>query len=332
LKLYRSVVWASKLIGAFWLLDGLLQLQPYMFSRVFWVSAIESSISELPKPMYSYLLTLLTEYIIPYSLYYNLIFSLLEFLIGTLLLIPRRAALIVGNLLSITWGMLVWIIGEGMGGITSLTIVRLNLRYPDTIMTGFPGPAIIYVLISAFLLLSLKRKSYMEEASRLGAIVIFAIGGFMQLLPEFWDPRVQFSIFTESVISGSAPSTFAPIIVKFASYFALNPVLANLIEILASVSVATSLVLRAQARITIPVAAVWLGFVWVFCMGMGGLLNGTATDVGSPPVLFLLVIMYYLSSENFLKQEKHRTDLVGQSKTEDLYEEPDLLGANYFKL
>ncbi len=279
----------SLALGGLWLLDGLLQLQPYMFTPAFEVSVVQGAIAGLPKPLYSYLLTIVSAYLVPFSKSINLLFAATELAAGILMLTSRRLALILGCLLSAAWSLSVWVIGEGMGGVTNLTVVLHNLRYPESLVVGFPGAALLYFLLSIFILLSLKKGWSLSEASRITCIALFGVGGLLQLLPEFWDPRVQFAIFSSSVLMGNAPQQLAPSILMMAHYIALNSIIANALEITASVLIAVCLALRVQAKIVLPIAALWLGFVWVFGMGLMGLLNGTATDPGTPPLLLLLV-------------------------------------------
>jgi hypothetical protein len=150
--------------------------------------------------------------------------------------------------------------------------------------------ALLYFLISIFILLSLRRGGMLSEASRITGVAVFGVGGLLQLLPEFWDPYVQFAMFTSSVLMGSAPRLLTLPIMEMAYRIAMNSILFNTVEIITSVTIAVSLALRLPAKIIVPLSAVWLGFVWVFGMGLMGLLNGTATDPGTPPLLFLLVV------------------------------------------
>jgi hypothetical protein len=288
--LARDIRLAGLMLGGLWLLDGLLQLQPYMFTHAFEVSVIQSSIDGLPEPLSSHLHTIVSAYLVPFSKSLNLVFAALELAVGVLMVTPKRLALIGGCVLSAAWSLLIWVIGEGMGGVTTFTVVRLNLRYPESLIMGFPGAALLYFLISIFILLSLKRGWILGEALRITGVAVFGVGGLLQLLPEFWDPRVQFAMFSSSVLMGSAPRLLTPAIMEMAYYIAMNTIIANMLEIIVSVALAVCFALRLPARVVVPLAAGWLGFVWVFGMGFMGLLNGTATDPGTPPLLFLLVV------------------------------------------
>lgn len=273
-----------------------------MFTHAFEVGVIQSSVEGLPGPFSAYLLTIVSAYLVPFSKSLNLIFAVLELGVGVLMIIQKRLALIAGCVLSAAWSLLIWVVGEGMGGLATLTVVRLNLRYPESIIVGFPGAALLYFLISAFILLSLRRGGMLSEASRITGVAVFGVGGLLQLLPEFWDPRVQFEMFTSSVLMDSAPRLLIPFIMEMAYQIAMNTILANTIEITASVAVAVCLVLRLPAKIIIPLAAGWLGFVWVFGMGLMGLLNGSATDPGTPPLLFLLVVCATSGSHSAMRR------------------------------
>lgn len=274
-------------LGAIWILDGLLQLQPYMFSRSFEIQVVRSAAMSLPTPINAWFLTVISAHMVPYAKLLNVVFCSIELVTGVLLLLRKKFLVIAGNVLSAVWGFLIWVFGEGFGGTLTLSVVHLNLSYPETLFTGFPGAALLYALISVFILVSFKKR-FLKEASRLTAILIFGVGALIQLLPQFFDPRVQFSMFVSSVLMGSAPHSLVPYIVKLASWASFHPVVANMAEIMASLSIAFTLILNKKA--VIPLSAVYLAFVWVFGMGFMGLFNGVATDPGTPPLLFVLVL------------------------------------------
>lgn len=125
-------------LGMIWLLDAVLQFQPYLYTSAFpdgiraaglgspaWVSGPDRWAAEL----------IATN--VPV---WNTLFALTQLAIGLGLLTRRyRTAALAG---SIAWAIMVWWLGEGLGA---------TLAGPADALTGFPGAVLIYAIIAALL-------------------------------------------------------------------------------------------------------------------------------------------------------------------------------------
>ena len=128
-----------QLLGLFWLLDGVLQLQPYMWGPGFVSDLIGMANMGLPQP-FEQLDFRLTDLLSAHPLPWDLLFSGIQIGLGLGLLTRRfrKPALAA----SVVWGMGVWVVGEGLGG----------LFMPGTSMlNGAPGPVLLYVATAILL-------------------------------------------------------------------------------------------------------------------------------------------------------------------------------------
>jgi hypothetical protein len=87
-------------LGALWLIDGLLQLQPFMFHRAFVTKIIEPNAAGQPAPI-AHSITFMAHQIVPRVALFNAFAATLQVLIGLGLLCRRTAK--VALLTSFAW-------------------------------------------------------------------------------------------------------------------------------------------------------------------------------------------------------------------------------------
>ena len=123
-------------LGVFWLADGALQLQPFMFGRGFanqiLMPAYMGSPSGVTGPALAFIRLVLHA-----PAEWNAAFAVIQLLLGAALLWrPTVRAALAG---SIVWALAVWWLGEGLGGVLSGSASPL---------TGAPGAVILYALLA----------------------------------------------------------------------------------------------------------------------------------------------------------------------------------------
>ena len=124
-------------LGVLWLLDGVLQAQPFMFTRDFATQVIAPSCQGQPGFVAAPVHWVSTT-IAAHPVAWNVPFALIQLLLGIGLLVPRtaRAALAA----SIAWALGVWYLGEGLGGLAS---------GDAALSTGAPGSALLLAVLAA---------------------------------------------------------------------------------------------------------------------------------------------------------------------------------------
>lgn len=164
-------------LGLLWLLDGALQLQHQMFSSAFATQVIAPAVQGQPRfvsgPMnFGIHLFLLHPAI------FNSLTALTQLGIGALILWKRTVKW--GLLSSVFWGLIVWIFGEGYGGIFSAHTLLLM---------GAPGAVIIYVILALAVMpskIEVKKHQKKQQVAFWLVFVWMALwigGGIYQLLP-----------------------------------------------------------------------------------------------------------------------------------------------------
>ena len=121
-------------LGILWLLDGVLQFQPYMFSRAFVDVLGMAQMGNVPHPIALFnhdISVLMSGHVVAF----NAVFATTQVAIGISLLWSRSAP--VARIASIVWALGVWSVGEGFGGIFMPGMSPLE---------GAPGAVILYAV------------------------------------------------------------------------------------------------------------------------------------------------------------------------------------------
>ena len=279
-------------LGALWTLDGFLQLQPQMFTQNLALQVIGMGLMGLPPPLYIVFERVLVQFLIPHMAFWNSVFAALQLGIGfSLLMAPariKRLALIT----SVVWGVLVWVFGEGLAGVLSMTPAGGVFPGTPSMLSGFPGAALLYVVIALFLLflpadrwVPLGRFSIVRDAP----VLLFILCAAVQAAPAMWTAYGQGSIFAANV--GNLPTQFAGTIIPLATYAIAHPVLTNGPEV-AAILLSTFGLFWGKNRGCwgYVFALAWLSFIWWFGLGLGGILTGLGTDPNTPPAIALLMV------------------------------------------
>jgi hypothetical protein len=165
-------------LGCLWLLDGALQLQHQMFTSNFTSQVITPASQGQPRFVSSPMHFGIHIFLLHPAVFNSLI-ALIQLGLGALILWKRTVR--IGLLLSIPWALIVWVLGEGYGGIFSLHTLLLM---------GAPGAASLYLVLALASMpskLDKKRPKQKQQVAYWLAIVWMALwmgGGIYQLLPS----------------------------------------------------------------------------------------------------------------------------------------------------
>jgi hypothetical protein len=259
-------------LGGLWLLDGILQLQPAMFTGAFVSTVLAPNLQGQP----AFIATLVAFGIHLFSeniFWSNLASAFIQLLIGALLLLPfRKNAQRFGLWLSVGWALIVWIFGEGFGGLFTGNA---------TFYTGAPGSALLYLILALFLLYP----SYNNKRLPLAGGIIFILGAFLNLAPMFWRSGMLSMLAMTPAVSG-----------PLGALGAQGTMIGNFIAIDTLACLGLFLIFlpnRSVAWITIA----FLVAVWWIGQSFGGIQTfpwGTATDPNSAPLLILFLLPIFL--------------------------------------
>ena len=278
----RTMLWGIALL---WLLDAGLQAQPRMFTIDFISNIMKPSIAISPSfigALSNWTLTFVT----PHIALFNWLFTVTQFVIAFALLgglVRRNQTLIrAGLLLSIAWGMVVWVAGEGTSGVFTGN---------GTLFTGAPGSVFLYMAIAVFYLLG---DSWWQLGDRFCLprdflALVFLYGGVAQVVtPGFWGSQgISILIVGQASMAPSwMINTMMPLVTLTHQY----PVISNALLAGSFFALAGLLYGRhpktAGFVLMIPV----LGVVWYWGQAFGGIFSGMGTDPNTIPPMLLLAI------------------------------------------
>lgn len=280
----------SLILGALWLFDGLLQLQPQMFTSNFPAQVLLPSFQILPQPLHSIALSKLYPYIQIHEKAFNIVAILTQVTLGVSIIRKPRQLYRLALIASTAWSALIWVFGQAFGGIFALSGSDTLIIGSPSLYTGFPGSALLYLYLSLILLLpdNLWERESRRKYSPIWdfAPLLLIIGIIVQLNPHMFTASGQSTIF-QTDINMNIPVSLAWTIEPLARYSIASPLLANTIEV---IPILTCVVLwlagyRGPAFILTSVFSV---FAWWFGMGIGATLTGLGTDPNTPPLLLAI--------------------------------------------
>lgn len=272
-------------LGAIWLVDGLLQLQPSMFRQSFATDTLAGTGQGQPWWVL-HSVTHVAHDLAPHIAQWNVLFALTQLAIGVCLLANRAVKPALAA--SIAWSISVWWFGEAFGGIFSGSA---------SLITGAPGAVLIY----AFLALLVWPREHGATGAQAGPeaaeSVVGAWGGramwavlwvgsaVLQLLPAN-----RSNAAVSSAISGAGsgePHLLASLSTGAANLIGTHGTSAAVI--LAVIEAAIGLgVLWRKPNIALGAGIVVSLVFWVVGQDLGGILTGSGTDPNAGPLFVLL--------------------------------------------
>ncbi|MFF4361375.1 hypothetical protein [Streptomyces sp. NPDC001604] len=268
-------------LGALWLVDGVLQFQPSMFTRGFFVDTLGMANMGLPGPVATVEYDL-TSMLAAHPALWNALFASLQVALGVGLLWRRTARPALA--LSILWALGVWTVGEGFGG--------LFMGGTD-LLTGAPGAALLYALVALMLWPRTDRTGpSIADGGVLGGVaarwvwLLLWIGtAALELEPAAHVPAAQLSNTGEEepAVIAAVNHAVGGLVAGWAAGFV---VVLGLLQVAVGVGLLAVRTRRPalSAGIALAVTTGLLG------QDLGGLLTGHATDPGTGPPLVLFAL------------------------------------------
>ncbi len=262
--------------GYLWVLDAFLQMQPGM-NEYFAATVIAPGVSAggIAGHLSASALTLWNLH----PVFFDVAASLIQLYIGVILLTRNGGKVfLLTQIFAILWGILIWLFGEGFGGVFSSG---------TSILSGFPGSVLIYVYASSILLLAAKDGiGRIRRSSQIFGALIFISALLVQLMPYngyFWSMSTIYMPMSYPGILDFANN--------FQYYLTHSSVFPDVITVsLILISAVGWLLGKSLGYISSSVLA---AFSWVIFEGMGfvGILS---TDLNTGLPLLLISIFFYL--------------------------------------
>jgi len=273
-------------LGVIWVLDGILQFQPSMFTKSFPDMLAESAHGNpgvVAGPI-TWSASLIDHHVVVL----NAIFATIQLALG--LGIAWRPTVRLALAASIAWSLAVWWLGEGFGGILAGTASPVD---------GAPGPVLLYAILAVLLWPADRDPGAPSVAARATGrrpaqavwLVLWGSLAAFALLPASRAPGAISDMLTDG--ADGAPAWLAWIDTHAASALNHHGLAASIVLAVLLALVAVAACLPAPAlRAAIVLAVVLAAALWL-AQGMGELFTGMATDPESGPLLALLALAFW---------------------------------------
>jgi hypothetical protein len=287
----------QRILGVLWLIDGLLQLQPRMFTGNMINSIMRPMLQGQPglfEPSLNYIVNQTTAHLVEVNLLITIVQVL--FGLGFLLLSDRWVKELV--FASIVWAFVVWYGGEGMS---------MLLTGTASILSGAPGAVLLYPLLGLAIWprkqssANSNEKSATRKAGNDGllsrGLLRWVLAGFwffaalLQLQPIWWQSgQISQSIGAMVGQGGLNAVLVDPVLIQLANATANIEIPLNIALIVVFLALGIGLaVARPEQLRPFLIASIIASVLFWYCSeAFGMILTGMATDFNSG---LLVVVM-----------------------------------------
>ncbi len=305
---HRDVRRALQLVLAtVWLVDGLLQFQPFMFTRAFGSQMLAATAQGNPSAV-AHSITWADLVIGHHSVVADAIFAVVQVLIG--FGIAWRPTIRPALALSIVWSCGVWWFGEGLGGLFSGTANPVN---------GAPGAVLLYAVLAVLLWPADRTtattgfaaaRAVGEPVARGVWVVLWGLLGCFAVLGANRSPQGLRQLVSQ--MASGQPRWLAGLDHHVANLLAHRGlgVSVALAVILGIIAVGVFLPAR-LARTTVVLALVLGAGIWVLGENFGGIFTRSGTDPNSGPLLMLIAAAYWPSRVGSGRRAGRDVEVVG---------------------
>lgn len=261
-------------LGLLWLLDGALQLQPFMLGAGFARQVIAPLATGQPH-FVAAPIRWEVSLIVAHPAAWDVPFAAVQLLIGLGLLVPRSAKLALA--LSLPWSLAVWFFGEGLSGLAG---------GHASLLAGAPGAVLLYGVLA---LAAWPRRDPSHEAPAswlpLAWAVLWIGGAVFQALPgQNTGPEVA------AMIPTGAPGRLGRLDASVAGWSTRNGTAVVVALVVAEALIGLAVLYRRTRGPAVAAGFALALAIWVVAQDIGQLYSGQATDPNSGPLVALMAI------------------------------------------
>lgn len=287
----------QRILGVLWLIDGLLQLLPQMWTMNMVNGVMKPMLDGQPgfvEPSLQFIINQTTTHLIAV----NLLISVVQILLGLgfLFLSDRWLKELVWA--SIVWALVVWYGGEGMS---------MLLTGQAGALTGAPGAVLLYPLLG---LAVYPRKSAADARSSNEGLLSrrvlrWVLAGFwffaalLQLQAYWWQPG-QISQAMGGMVGQGGLNTWLvdPVLTPLSNAIANieTPLNIALIVVFLALGIGLAVVKEKQLPSVLIASIVVSVVIWYCSQGFGMILTGMATDFNSGLLLVVMALAVWPST------------------------------------
>jgi hypothetical protein len=276
-------------LATVWLLDAVLQIQPFMFTRgANGFSGMLSGTAAGNPGWIAHTITWNSSIVYHQPILTDTLFAGIQFLIAFGLVWPRTCKPALA--LSIVWSVAVWWFGEGLGAV---------FTGGGTPFGGGPGGVLFCAVLAVLLWPSNGSDKPFVAARTVGVtaakavwVVMWALLAVLSMVGSGRSPRALRHLV--AAMNAGQPGWLARIDQSTESLFLHNGTAAAILLTIVCLVVAAGVFMTPPiARATIVVAIVVFAVIWVAVQDVGGILAGGATDPNAAPLVILIALTYW---------------------------------------
>ncbi len=280
-----------QILGALWLIDGILQLQPQMFTMNMVNGVMVPTVDGQPGLIASslhWVIAVTTQNLIVV----NLLIAAVQIVLGILLLtgVWVRGTIIA----SIVWSLIVWYAGEGMS---------MLLTGQAGALSGAPGAVLLYPLLGLLVYPKDQPEGAVSDGReepllsqwnfRWVLAGFWVLAALLQLQPYWWQPgQVSQTISGMAGQGGLNGFVVDPILNGLSALTAHNEVAINIVLVVVFLALGVGLAVSKEHQIH-PwlIASIIVSFIlWWGAQGFGMIFTGMATDFNSGLLLIVMAL------------------------------------------
>lgn len=303
----------QRILGVLWLIDGLLQLQPQMFTMNMVNGVMKPMLNGQPglfEPSLQFIVTQTTLHLVAV----NLLIAIVQILLGlAFLFLPDRWMKEV-VIVSIVWAFVVWYGGEGMS---------MLLTGQASVLSGAPGAVLLYALLG----LAVYPRNQANEATTRNyddglltrRALRWVLSGFwffaalLQLQPYWWQPQQISQAISAMIGQGGLNSILVdPVLTNLANATANIEVPLNITLIVVFLALGCGLAFAKENQLRpFLIASIVLSvIVWYCSQAFGMILTGMATDFNSGLLLVVIALACW-----------HKAHALQAARIQDVHDE-----------
>ena len=262
-------------LGLFWLLDGGLQLQPFMLRSSF-ATGLLAPVGDGQPQFVAGPVHWAANLVAAHPVAWDVPFGLVQLALGLGMLIPRTARLALAA--SLPWAIGVWWLGEGLSGLASGNA---------SLLSGAPGSVSLYALL-ALAAWPRRGRSDITPARWLPfAWATLWIGAAVyQLLPM----NNTGADVSSALTANGSPSWLAGFQSSFAGWITQHGTLSVAVLVAAYVLIGLAVLSRRTIAVGAAAGLLLALAIWVIAQNFGALYTGQATDPNSTPLIAVMAV------------------------------------------
>ena len=276
-------------LATVWLLDAVLQLQPFMFTRgPNGFSGMLNGVAEGNPGWIAHTITWNASNVYHQPVLTNAVFAGAQFLIAFGLIYKRtlKPALV----LSIFWSIGVWWFGEGLGAIFS---------GGATTFGGGPGGVLFYAVLAVLLWPRegsdqpfVAARAFGVNAAKAIWVVVWGLLALLSVVGSGRSPQALHDLVAG--MNSGEPGWLAHIDRSTESLFLHHGTTMAVLLAIVCLVITVGVFLPPQAtKLIIVLAVMVFSLIWIAVQNFGGILAGGATDPNSGLLLVLLALVYW---------------------------------------